>query len=77
VSKRRIEAFSDGVFAIRSRSLLEIKVPSAGGRSLWHELGNLWPSFAAFVVLLHDRIIWVNHHGLYDRIRESTRALMF
>ncbi len=79
MSKARIETFSDGVFAIAATLLvLEIKVPSAAGHSLSHELGRLWPSFAAFVVSFFTiGIIWVNHHALYDRIKECTRTLMF
>jgi len=43
---QRIEAFSDGVFAIAITLLvLEIKVPHADGpEALWHALAGLWPS---------------------------------
>ncbi|MFL5896582.1 MAG: TMEM175 family protein [Thermoleophilaceae bacterium] len=79
MTKSRVEAFSDGVFAIAITLLvLEIKVPKAGEHTLWHDLGNLWPSFAAFVVSFFTiGVIWVNHHALYDRIRTSTRTLLF
>jgi uncharacterized membrane protein len=79
VTKSRLEAFSDGVFAIAITLLvLEIKVPAVGRQSLWHDLGARWPSFAAFVVSFFTiGIIWVNHHALYDRIERSSRTLLF
>ena len=53
----RMEAFSDGVFAIAITLLiLEIKVPHpppdahADRWWLFRELGHLWPSFVAFVL---------------------------
>jgi uncharacterized membrane protein len=80
VTKSRLEAFSDGVFAIAATLLvLDIKVPAAeGGHSLWHALGQQWPSYAAYAVSFFTiGIIWVNHHGQYDRIRELDRTLQF
>lgn len=68
----RLEAFSDGVFAIAITLLiLEIKVPHAE-HGLWSGLAALWPSYVAFlmsfVVVL---IMWVSHHqmlGMIDRV---------
>ena len=64
-SPSRVEAFSDGVFAIAITLLiLEIRVPHAD-HDLWAGLRALWPSYIAFamsfVVIL---IEWVNHHEL-------------
>jgi len=48
----RVEAFSDGVFAI-TLLILEIKVPTVGEHGgLWHAVGAQWPSYAAYVVSL-------------------------
>ncbi|MDP9189126.1 MAG: TMEM175 family protein [Actinomycetota bacterium] len=75
----RLEAFSDGVFAIAITLLiLEIRVPEAGAGGLWHALTEEWPSFAAFFVsFLVIGIIWVNHHAVLDHIKRATRPLLF
>jgi uncharacterized membrane protein len=75
----RIEAFSDGVFAIAITLLiLEIRVPVGAGNDLWHALGQLWPNYVAYLVsFLTIGIIWVNHHAQFVRIVRSDRALLF
>ena len=75
----RLEAFSDGVFAIAITLLvLEIKVPHNSSHSLAHDLAHLWPSFWAYAVSFFTiGIIWVNHHAQYDRIVKSDRTLLF
>jgi TMEM175 potassium channel family protein len=73
----RLEAFSDGVFAI-AITLLALELPRPEGDDLWHELGTRWEAYAAFVVsFLTIGIIWVNHHGLLDRMRNADRTLLF
>ena len=78
MSKARLEAFSDGVFAVAITLLvLEIAIPPAGG-DLGHEVGRLWPSFAAYVVSFFTiGIIWVNHHTLLTRIQRPDRPVLF
>ncbi|MFF3613122.1 TMEM175 family protein [Streptomyces sp. NPDC002580] len=76
----RVEAFSDGVFAIAITLLiLEIKVPEAGENGgLWHALGEQWPSYAAYVVsFLVIGIMWVNHHQVFGYVVRVDRTLMF
>jgi uncharacterized membrane protein len=76
----RVEAFSDGVFAIAITLLiLEIKVPEVGkGGDLWRALGAQWPSYAAYVVsFLVIGIMWVNHHQLFSYVARVDRTLMF
>ena len=51
----RVEAYSDGIFAIASTLLiLEIRVPPFGPEvtrsELWRGLADLWPSYLAFVL---------------------------
>ena len=74
----RLEAFSDGVFAIAITLLvLDLGVPAAAGDRLPHDLWQQWPSYLAYVVsFLVIGIIWMNHHGVVDHLREADRALL-
>lgn len=78
MSTRRLEAFSDGVFAIAITLLvLEIRVPEGAGDNLAHELANQWPSYLAYgVSFLVIGIIWMNHHAVVDHLRQTDRPLM-
>ena len=73
----RLEAFSDGVFAVAITLLiLEINVPE--GENLWHQLKEEWPSFASFFVSFWViGIIWVNHHGLLDHLKRTDRGVLY
>ncbi|MGH2984832.1 MAG: TMEM175 family protein [Solirubrobacterales bacterium] len=77
MTTNRLEAFSDGVFAIAITLLvLELGVPT--GDDLWHELKEEWPSFAAFFVSFWViGIIWVNHHGVIDHLARADRPVLF
>ena len=77
MTTNRLEAFSDGVFAI-AITLLALELPRPEGPELWHELGTQWEAYAAFgVSFLTIGIIWVNHHALVDRIAHADRGLLF
>ena len=79
----RIEAFSDGVFAIAVTLLvLELKVPQlaedAGSGELWSALLSRWPSYAAYLVsFMTILIVWVNHHRLFTIIQRSDTRFLF
>jgi uncharacterized membrane protein len=75
----RIEAFSDGVFAIAVTLLiLEIKIPAAGSGDLSRQLLHQWPSYVAFVIsFAFIGIMWVNHHRLFTHIKKANNALLF
>jgi uncharacterized membrane protein len=75
----RVEAFSDGVFAIAITLLiLEIKVPDAADGRLAHELLDAWPSFASYAVsFLTIGIIWVNHHAIFRYVAHVDRVVLF
>jgi uncharacterized membrane protein len=62
----RLEAFSDGVFAIAITLLvLEIAVPAARQGDLLHHLLDLWPKYAAYAIsFVTIGVMWANHHGL-------------
>ena len=78
-STTRIEAYSDGVFAIASTLLiLELRLPHAGsGGSLWRSLAALWPSYFAFgfsfFVIL---VTWMAHHDLMQLIGKTSHAVL-
>lgn len=78
MSTNRLEAFSDGVFAIAITLLvLEIHVPEPGSGRLSHELATQWPSYAAFFIsFLTIGIIWINHHAMLRRLRVADHSIL-
>jgi uncharacterized membrane protein len=75
----RLEAFSDGVFAVAITLLaLDLALPGPGHEPLADQLVAHWPSFAAYgVSFLTIGIIWVNHHTLFKNFASIDRTLMF
>jgi uncharacterized membrane protein len=79
----RVEAFSDGVFAIALTLLiLGIRVPDLGdfvtSDKLYKALTNLWPSYFAFILsFLAVLIMWINHHGFFKYLRKINTAFLF
>src|SRR5215467_5250067 len=78
MSTNRLEAFSDGVFAIAITLLvLDIHVPEPGSGSLGHELLAQWPSYAAYVIsFITIGIIWMNHHAAFSRLRAVDHSIL-
>ncbi|HET7170838.1 MAG TPA: TMEM175 family protein [Gaiellales bacterium] len=78
MATNRLEAFSDGVFAIAITLLvLEIRVPTNAGDRLAHELADQWPAYVAYLVsFLVIGIIWMNHHAVIDHLRAVDRPLV-
>src|SRR5437899_8804143 len=74
----RLEAFSDGVFAIAATLLvLELRVPPET-TDLPAALLRLWPAYAAYLVsFLTIGIIWVNHHTLLEHCRRVDRRFLY
>ena len=76
----RVEAFSDGVFAVAATLLvLDLKVPHdvAGGHDLVRALAAQWPAYLAFVTsFAFIGIMWINHHRLFTLIRRSDNLLL-
>ena len=79
MDRGRLEAFSDGVFAVAITLLaLNLAVAGPGHGHLLRLLGNSWPSLAAFVLsFFMIGIIWVNHHVLIRSIAVVDRTLLF
>lgn len=76
----RIEALSDGVFAIIITLLvLDLRVPHAEtlrGRPLAEVLRAQWPVYVGFVLsFLQVGVVWANHHTMFHYIRRSDHLL--
>lgn len=74
----RVEAFSDGMFAIAITLLiLEIKVPTSPPGSLSQALLHQWPSYLAFLLsFFYIGVMWMNHHRMFTHIRKSNDTLL-
>jgi uncharacterized membrane protein len=79
VDRSRLEAFSDGVFAVAITLLaLNLVVPGPGRESLAYQLSLHWPAFLAYLISFFTiGIIWVNHHMLVRTITSVDRLLLF
>src|SRR5579863_5349666 len=76
----RLEAFSDGVFAIAMTLLaLELKVPHpASAADLPSALASEWPSYLAFVTSFFTVLImWVHHHAIFRLVHRVDAKLLF
>ncbi len=67
----RLEAFSDGVFAIALTLLvLDLHAPSGGTKSFAEALADEWPVYVAYLAaFLNIAAIWVHHHEVFQRVR--------
>ena len=80
MSKGRLEAFSDGVFAIAITLLvLEIAVPHVEDPDeLGQALLDLWPSYLAYATsFLTIGIMWINHHSVFRQLGEIDHRFLF
>src|SRR5579875_2666259 len=78
----RVEAFSDGVFAIAITLLvLDLAVPpleESRQEGLWAALGHEWPSYLAYLVSFFVvGIIWINHHTMLTLVDQVDRVVLF
>ena len=79
----RVEAFSDAVFAIAATLLvLELRVPLVNRTSsipdLWEKMGELWPSYLAFLLSFGTiLIIWVNHHYTIRLLHGISKGFLY
>lgn len=79
----RIEAFSDGVFAIAITLLaLELPFPHIehikDNATLTKAFFNNWPAYLAFVLSFFSILImWINHHAIFIHIHKVSSGIMF
>ncbi|GAA2324945.1 hypothetical protein GCM10010149_92950 [Nonomuraea roseoviolacea subsp. roseoviolacea] len=72
----RAVAFSDAVFAIVITLLvLDLRVPEVPPGHLLSGLLGQWPSYAAYLAsYTYVAVVWLNHKGAFNRVKESDRA---
>jgi uncharacterized membrane protein len=75
----RVEAFSDAVMAIVITILvLDLRVAHHEPGRLHAALESMWGSLLAFLIsFLRVSVIWLNHHGLFVRVRRVDRTLLW
>ena len=84
LSKNRIEALTDGIFAVVMTILvLDISVPqisshsTVAGTELLKKLFDLWPKILSFAIsFIILAIYWMAHHRQFHYIKHSNRALI-
>jgi uncharacterized membrane protein len=82
-SKSRVEAFSDGIFAIIVTLLvLEIKVPEIHHHDSVTELTDaligMLPKVLSWIVsFLIVCVIWVNHHTIFQQVKTVTHGVFW
>jgi uncharacterized membrane protein len=75
----RVEAFSDGVFAIAITLLiLAVGIEQAFAEGeLKQQLLDLWPAYIAYAVsFLTIGIMWANHHQIFRHFARADRPLL-
>jgi uncharacterized membrane protein len=74
----RVEAFSDGVFAVAITLLvLDLRAPTHRG-TVQHDLLAQWPAYVAYLAsFAYVGVIWVNHHQLFTRIARVNAGLLW
>ncbi|NVN94003.1 MAG: DUF1211 domain-containing protein [Bacteroidetes bacterium] len=82
MTKNRLEAFSDGMFAIIITILvLELKVPELATNSaqdFFHSLYELLPKFISFIFSFFLlSIFWVNHHNILHQVEKVDIKLLW
>jgi uncharacterized membrane protein len=83
IGKNRIEALSDGIFAIvMTLLILELHVPklptAAANVEVTAALIALWPKFVSYLVAFVSLgVFWIAHHMMYHAIRRADRTLLW
>lgn len=73
----RVEAFSDGVFAIAVTLLvLDLKEPAHGPGALLDGLIRQWPAYLGYVASFgYVAVIWLNHHQAFSAIKHVDKGV--
>ena len=75
----RLEAFSDGVFAVAITLLvLQFTVPEVASGKLLEKVLGQWPQLVTYVAsFLTVGVVWVNHHTIFRNLRSVDRTIQF
>jgi uncharacterized membrane protein len=78
MTPRRLEAFSDGVFAFTLTLLvLNFQVPHAPSGGLARALLAQWPSYLSYVVSFFGiGVMWINHYAIFRLIARVDRVML-
>ncbi len=83
LSKGRVEALTDGIFAIAMTLLvLELKIPdlpkNAATQEILHRLGEEMPAFFSFLLsFMYCGLLWILHHMAMHFVRHVRMALVW
>jgi uncharacterized membrane protein len=79
MQKSRLEAFSDGVFAIVITLLvLDIRFPEVDYSQFWETLNSLIPRLLAYVMsFIIIGLYWVAHHNAMHVVRKTNRIFLW
>ena len=74
----RLEALSDGVFAIAITLLvLDIAIPAGAGTHLLRSLAHQWPSYLAYVVSFSTiGALWLGHNVITEYLERANAAFI-
>ena len=74
----RLEAFSDGVFAVAITLLvLNIRIPDSNTGDLWKVFFGQWQLLVAYAISFFTiGVMWLNHHRLFQHIKRVDTGLM-
>ena len=75
----RVEAFSDGVFAVAITLLvLQFTVPEVASGRLLATVLSQWPQLVTYIAsFLTVGVVWVNHHTIFRNLRAVDRTIQF
>lgn len=75
----RLEAFSDGVFAVAITLLvLQFTVPQVQSGKLLSTVLGQWPQLVTYVAsFLTVGVVWVNHHTIFRNLKAIDRTIQF
>jgi TMEM175 potassium channel family protein len=78
LSTSRLEAFSDGVFAIAITLLvLDLAIGTGARGHLLRAMADLWPSYLAYITsFFMIGLVWMGHHVIFSISSSTDRRLM-